>query len=795
MRLGARTSEWRNPMRKVMALVGTLVLFLSLPKVGATESSVPLPLRKVVLYKNGMGYFEHLGKVRGAEDVEIVLPSAQLNDVLKSLTVIDLGGGRVTGVTYDSTAPLDRRLAELPIDLRSVQGLVNFLNQVRGTEVEIRAPGGPVAGKLMGAEVRHKQVGANTVVESIEVGLFTPQGEVRTVELASASALKLLNRDLANDVGRYLELLDSAHQRDVRRLHIHTVGSGNRELYVSYTSEAPIWKTTYRIVLDDRHKPLLQGWAIVDNTTPMDWDDVELSLVAGAPVSFIQNLSQPLYARRPVVPLPNGFQVTPQTHEATLEVPSGQGAVAGAVVDAGGNPAAGVTVRVLSREGRLVRQGRTDGSGRFQISGLAPGTYKLQATHPLVGSAEYSQIAVHGGRVTALNFSLGGVANARLEEKASRDDRAYRRRAAVAAKKGLAGRPAEAPAASGFAHGRIGALMQQQEPARAQAQALGEQFEYKLREPVTIRRNQSALLPIIHTKVEGEKVSLYNETSGARRPRLAVWLKNTSRLTLDAGSFTVIDSNAFAGEGLTKTINPGERRLLSYALDLGVEVSTTRGSERERVQRVQIHRGVMRMHTKVVEKKTYVIRNNDETARTVMVEHPVRPGWTLIETPAAAESTTSYHRFRVEVKPKTTTEFAVREENPRQTTYQIRNVTPEQITLWIRQKAIDADIERALQRIAAKKNNISGLQKKIEDLDKEQNEIFKDQQRVRQNLGRLGRTPEEANLRLRYIRQLEQQENRLGKLRAERARSEDARTVAQRQLDEMLEKVAFDRKV
>jgi len=295
--------------------------------------------------------------------------------------------------------------------------------------------------------------------------------------------------------------------------------------------------------------------------------------------------------------------------------------------------------------------------------------------------------------------------------------------------------------------------------------------------------------------VEGEKVSLYNETFGARRPRLAVWLKNTSRLTLDAGSFTVIDSNAFAGEGLTKTINPGERRLLSYALDLGVEVSTTRGSERERVQRVQIHRGVMRMHTKVVEKKTYVIRNNDETARTVMVEHPVRPGWTLIETPAAAESTTSYHRFRVEVKPKTTTEFAVREENPRQTTYQIRNVTPEQITLWIRQKAIDADIEQALQRIAAKKNNIAGLQKKIEDLDKEQNEIFKDQQRVRQNLGRLGRTPEEANLRLRYIRQLEQQENRLGKLRAERARSEDARTVAQRQLDEMLEKVAFDRKV
>lgn len=786
-------------MRKWMALAGILVLSLSSSTVSATESPVPLPVRKVVLYKNGIGYFEHLGKVRGAQDVEVVLPSAQLNDVLKSLTVIDLGRGQVTGVTYDSTAPLSRRLAELPIDLRSVQSLVNFLNQLRGTDVEIHAPAGPVAGKLMGAEVRRKQVGTNTVSEEVEVALFTHQGEVRTVELASAGALKILKPELASDVSRYLELLDSAHQRDVRRLHVHTVGSGSRELYVSYTSEAPIWKTTYRIVLDGKRKPLLQGWAIVDNTTPMDWENVDLSLVAGAPVSFVQNLSQPLYARRPVMPLPNGFQVTPQTHEATLEVPAGQAAVAGVVLDAAGHPAAGATVRVLSADGRLVRQGTTDASGRFHMSGLAPGTYRLQASHPSMGSAEYRHTAVHGGRVTALNFSLGGVASSFEEAEAKgyyRDvDEARKRREQVAAETGAAGAPPEAPAASNVALGRIGTLMQQHTPVGAHAQALGEQFEYKLNETVTIRRNQSALLPIIHTAVQGEKVSLYNEASGERRPRLAVWLKNTSDLTLDAGSFTVIDSNAFAGEGLTKTINPGEHRLLSYALDLGVEVSTNRDNERERVERVQIHRGVIRMHTKVVGKKTYVIRNNDKTARKVMVEHPVRAGWTLIETPAAVESTASYHRFRVEVKPKTTTEFAVREENPRQTAYEIRNVTPEQITLWVRQKSIDADIERALQRFIAKKNDIGELQRKIEGLDKEQKEIFNDQQRVRQNLQRLGRTAEEKTLRLRYIRQLEEQEDRLGVLRAERAQLEDQRTVAQRQLDEMLEKVAFDRQV
>ena len=256
-------------MRKWMALVGILALVFPTPEVGAVESAVPLTLRKVVLYKNGMGYFEHLGTVQGAQDVEIVLPSTQLNDVLKSLTVIDLGKGQVTGVTYDSTAPLSRRLAELPIQLGSGQGLVSFLNQIRGTEVEIRAPGGAVAGKLMGAEVRRKQVEGNSVVEIVEVTVFTSKGEVRTVELASAETLTLLDRELASDVGRYLDLLDSAHRRDVRRLRIHTVGSGSRELYVSYTSEAPIWKTTYRIVLDTkRHRSSKGGRSWI---TPRPW--------------------------------------------------------------------------------------------------------------------------------------------------------------------------------------------------------------------------------------------------------------------------------------------------------------------------------------------------------------------------------------------------------------------------------------------------------------------------------------------------------------------------------------------
>ena len=700
-------------MRKFAALVAMLSLLS--PSAAAAQATVPLPVRKVVLYKNGMGYFEHLGEVRGAQSVEIALPSSQLNDVLKSLTVIDLGGGQVSGVTYDSAAPLERQLAELPINLGTAQDLVSFLNQIRGAAIEIRAPGGPVSGRLMGAELRTRSSGPGATVQVAELAVFTPAGEVRVVELESAGALRLTDPAMVSDVGRYLELLTSAHQRDVRRLNIQTTGSGNRQLYVSYTSEAPIWKTTYRLVLDAKQKPLLQGWAVVDNTTPVDWENVELSLVAGAPVSFVYDLSTPVYARRPVVPLPQGVQVTPQTHEATLE----------------------------TQEGVL-------------IGGIP-----------------------------------GGVAGEEAADaEAERDEMRARREIAA---KSMPAAPSTVGRGVGGGAFRIG--FREQEVQAARAQALGEQFEYRLRQPVTVRRNQSALLPIIHTEVEGEKVSLFNENAGGTRPRLAVWMKNTSGLTLDQGVFTVIDTNAFAGEGLTDTINPGERRLLSYALDLGLEVATNRDTDRERVERVEIVRGVMRLHRKVVERKTYTIRNNDEKARVVVVEHPVRPGWTLVDTATSTESTANYHRFRVEAKPKTTTELAVREENPQETTYALTNILAEQIALWVRAKTIDAEIEKALQGIVAKKNEIDDIVKKLALLEEEQAEVFRDQERVRGNLSRLGQTPDEANLRLRYIRQLEQQENRLGAMRAERARLEDARAAAQKQLDALLQDLTFDRKL
>jgi hypothetical protein len=637
-------------------------------------------VRKVELYKNGMGFFEHVGPVKNSQDVEITLPGSQLNDVLKSLTVLDLGQGQIAGVTYDSVAPIDRRLAEIPVDLGSVDGIVPLLNRIRGAGIELRAPVGTVAGKLLGAENRKRSAGSGETAEEAFISVLGADGRIHTIRLESAGALKLTDPALADDLEQALAILDDSHQRDVRRLRIQTSGDGERQIYIGYTSEAPIWKTTYRIVLDPEQKPLLQGWAIVDNTTPMDWEDVTLSLVAGAPISFIQNLSQPVYARRPEVPIAQGIQAAPRISEAANDA-----------------------------------------------------------------------------------VSFGGMAMAEA-----------------------------APAPRAVMKQSVSDAYRRQSVPTAQAAVVGEQFEYKLRQPVTIRRNESALLPILQAEVEGEKLAVYDAAAREAHPRLAFRLRNSSGLTLDGGAVTVIDSSTFAGEGLIETLQPGESRLIGYAIDLGSGVSTESGSERQRVERVVINKGFLRLHSRELDRTVYAIRNSNDAARTLVLEHPVRAGWKLIE-PSPEETSENFYRFRVEVAPQSSAEFIVREERPVEDVQAVSAITADQLAVWVSARSIDEETEASLRDVAGRLAAIDTLEQQIAALEAEREGIFADQKRLRENLQRLGQSADEARLRQRYVRQLDSQEDRIAAINADREKLAKERDVARGQLDEFIEGLSVDR--
>ena len=754
----------------------------------AETAGAKLPVRRVVLYKNGVGYFEHLGRVRGNQTLNIDFTSGQLNDVLSSLTVLDLGGGRITAVNYNSEAPLAKRLSALRLPLGEQTTVNQFLTAMRGARLEVHSGAGTITGRLLSVEHKSRATKEGIMAPYDEVSLITDSGEVRTAELGAATSVRLAERDLNQEVGRYLDLIASTRSQDLRRMTISSTGAGDRQVYVSYISEVPLWKTTYRIVMPSKAtaKPLLQGWAIVDNTVGEDWENVELSLVAGAPQSFIQQLSQPYYSRRPVVPLPESVQLEPQTHAATL-IP-GNGTLTGNVTDASGAAVANATVRVYDTNNNLVATVNSDDSGDYEVSGLPDGNYRIEVSQAGFRTYAENDVAVTGGEETSKDVALQVGATSMTVE--------------VAAAPAGPGPKSRSMAPGAGANAETSFLMVPQpgvlnntraaQQAAAQAQELGDLYEYKLKQPVTIRKNQSALVPILQSDITAEKVSLWSEAAGRPQPLLAIWLTNSSGLTLDGGSFTVLEEETFAGEGLVDPVKPGEKRLLSYAADLGVRVNAQSQSHSEPVTRVRISRGVMVLTSELRDQKTYTIRNEDTHPRTVVIEHPHRPEYKLAKDLEPAETTAAIYRFRVHVEPKETKSFTVNEAKPLETRYVINNLTDDQITLFVRQRTINPEIEVALRKILAQKGVIAGLDRELQARRDETKRIFDDQQRLRENMKALKGSAEEKALLQRYTKELDDEESRLDAIRKETADLEAKRAQAQEELNRMIEELQFD---
>jgi hypothetical protein len=327
----------------------------------------------------------------------------------------------------------------------------------------------------------------------------------------------------------------------------------------------------------------------------------------------------------------------------------------------------------------------------------------------------------------------------------------------------------------------------------AQGMELGDLFEYKLKDRVTIRKNESAMVPIVQEHVKAEKVSLWNPASNSPRPLRALWFTNSSPLTLDGGNFSVLDNEAFAGEGLTDAIKPGERRLLSYAADIGVRVEAKTDYDPQRVTRVIINRGLMTQVRELKQTTVYTVRNDDTSPRTLVIEHGLRQGWNLAnDGPQPDETTSNLERFRIPVDAKSTSTLEVRESQPSQSGYQITSVTDDEIKVFVQAGTINAQVEAALRTILAKKAHVAALSGEISKRSDEIKRIYEDQNRLRENLKALKGTAEERALTQRYTQQLADQETRLDTLKHESADLQTQHDQAQADLDKEIQTLALD---
>jgi hypothetical protein len=779
----------------------------------SSKNPAELPVKRVVLYKNGVGYFEHAGRISGNQELNIQFTTGQLNDVLKSLTVVDLGGGKISSVRYNSIAPLNERLSTLRVRLSEQTSRAEFLNALRGAPVEVRDGSVTALGKLLSVEASRHFV-RDQFVDQQQVAILTDTGELRTFDLTPATSVRIVEQDLNHEVSRYLNLIGSSRAKDLRTMNISTAGKGDRDVVVSYISEVPVWKSTYRIVMpkDEKQKPLLQGWAIVDNTIGEDWKDVQLSLVAGSPQSFVQQISQPMYARRPSVDLPQSAMLTPQTHEATVDVP----------------PASPIPINT---NGAIVGMGAGYGPGVG--GGIGGGSYKVGAgvTSPRadVNSTVFGHITdpsganLPGARITIVNRQTGATAQATsdasgnynlaavpgdstitIEAPGFRKYQSSEQLAPYSSRTlnptlsmGTASETVEVSATTSTVNTESATLSSRTSSMAVDAEGrpLGQLFEYALQQKITVLQNQSALVPIVQSPITAERVTLWNSEDEA--PLRALWVKNTSGVTLDAGSFNIIEGDSFAGEGMLSELHPDERRLLSYAADTAVRVESEEDDKADSAPytRIVIAKGMMKLTREERNTVTYKIRNTDVQLREVVIEHPAQEGWKLEQSLKPEESSSSFHRFRLKVEPNKTAELKVSEFKPEASQYVISNLTGDQVTMFLDDKAITPALEKSFRTILAKKSDIAAIDNSTVMRRQEISRINAEQSRLRENMKALRGSSEEKALLQRYVQQLNSQEDRLVALNREINNFDNQRSRLTEELDQMVQRIAVDQKL
>ena len=704
-------------MSRILSIAGCIAVLLAgslnAQPPGNRAEEFPLPLEKVVLFTSGVGYFQHGGKVNNDAQVEMSFKSEHINDLLKSMVLEDLGGGTVSTVSYASRDPLTKTLETFAVNLTDNPSMGQLLGRLRGEAIDVDALA-PASGTIVGVEKRAVPVGADKTIEKEFVTILTKDG-LRTLPLDSITRIKLVDPRLQSELEKALAVLALGHDNEKKSVTLNFSGKGARDVRVGYVQQTPIWKTTYRLVLDDAvcgNQAMLQGFAIVENTTDNDWKDVSMSLVSGRPISFVMDLYQPLYVPRPEVQQELYASLVPQVY---------------------GQDLAGGEREFLEAASRS----------------------RITADNPLVANKlRKSQLAANQLAAAPAGSFAKNDSQDQLQDN---DNKGWHDKSMFEAAASV--------------------------QSMAQGGALGELFRYEIAKPVTIQRQRSAMLPIVGEKVEAEKVAIYDERVMAKHPLAGLRLVNSTKLNLMQGPITVYDGGAYAGDARVEDMAPGSERLLSYAVDLDVEIAPRAVVKPEEIVSVRVEKGTLIASRKLAREKKFDVKNSGDKAVKVLVEYPLESGWKLVKPAKADEVTRDRQRFVVIAQPGKPAVLDVAEEMLVDQRIVITNLDDNAILFYSNAKVTSPDVKKALAEIIRRKREIEQVVREKAASQQEIATVSQEQDRIRQNMQQLDRGSE---LYTRYVQKFAQQEDRVETLRKEVAQREKQEQEARRALDDFL---------
>ncbi len=800
----------------------------------ALKPPVPaLPVTQVVLFSSGVGFFQREGEIEGDARVDLAFPATDINDLMKSLVLQDLGGGRITTVSYDSHDPIERTLKSFALDLTYNPTLGQLLNQARGERVEVVmqqsnvAQPGTLSGVIVGMETQKLPAsqGGQGSVELDCLNLLTAEG-LRNLPLTQVQRVRLLNPVLDGELKRALEVLARARDTQKKTVSLAFTGQGKRSVRVGYVVENPIWKTSYRLVLDSKGKPFLQGWAAVENTTDDDWNNVRMALVSGRPISFQMDLYQPLYVARPVVEPELFASLRPQAYEgamALIKKVSSPDEWHANSTDAAGKEAP-KPVNKFQRQRRW-------SSAQYEEASKSPGKQ---------GAPVRAQLMTGIGGGGGFGGG-GGLPTADIQEQIQ------------------------------LLNGGVASV--------ASGEHIGHFFRYAIDHKVTLNRQKSAMLPIVNKEVQATKVSIYNYAVHPKHPLHGLKFKNSTGMHLMQGPVTVFEEGSYAGDARIMDLQPNEERLLSYGVDLGVEVQaggpSDQSSEIERflaqptdklqkgidpgtpleealetisrlhnitirVNRqafdtitneknivdkltvqvfpcrgislqtilrdmlskitgpvelqatyvvhgnymevlpssewpsrvlctnelvsVQIHKGILYATATFREAVTYNVKNRSEQDRLLVIEHPHREAWRLAKPDKPSERSRDVYRFELKVPAGKGASLEVVEEQPLASQVAINVAGNDTIVSFLQHKVSSPKVKEALKKALDLKSKVAETKHVIDILEPQVRAIADDQSRLRANLEKL---PTTSAAYQRYLEKFDSQETDIEKLQAQ----------------------------
>jgi hypothetical protein len=661
-------------------------------------ATAPLQLDRVVLYRNGVGYFERAGEVSG-EILTLKVRKDQVNDLLKSLTIVERKTGRAVSVSM----PLDPQTwanAALA-SLRPGSGsLSEVLDTLRGSSVTLVTTDGKIHGRVAMVE-KIEDPGKQGEPPRVDHRISLLDGDsMRVVLLSTVRTVRLDDGDLALQFNRTLDASAGEGMFQQVAVSIRLAGAKTHDLLVSYVVAAPMWKPTYRVVLPEggKGKALLQAWAVVDNTSGEEWRDVHLALTSGAPIAFRYDLHTPRTVERPDLTARGvPHQAEAMVGETTYD---GTSALDKAPPPPPPPPAAATTpapARYHSSDKKTAEKtkSKADSYGRGASNGPANGG-------PMIEEESTQQ----GIDIEQLRASTLAVAR----------------------------------------------------PMTASGQT-----RFELGERVTVPEGTSTMVAIVNADVEGEETFLYRPGGAGygyeSSPYRVVRFKNSTPFVLEPGPIGIYSGGSFVGEGLSETVGAATSATIPFAVEPGIMVTSVAGDDRDDMHLVKMSRGVLEVEQFARRTTTYTVKaQTNDAGFTVLVRHPKLGGtFTLANRPTGTEDLPDAYMVRLEVaKGSREGSLKLVEQTPTRSTITIFDtVAIDLLERLVVHAEVDAATLQKLKPIIDKRRELGKIEEQISGLTEKRNKLDQRAGELRGNLEAIARNPQAFEQRKKWAKQLE----------------------------------------